>query len=208
MGDISSTATQPSVLHGTARRGRDLQGNTAMTQLCGGQFYKQRSSVRRGTAMYSIYLLARPAGARAPGPDQDCTRSPWPAAISATSPTALPHGRSNKAGNMPQPASPTAAPWTFSCVQTVVPAVFDQIVTTPWGRTLLHPHCPPGGSSHASKLVKLYGYVSQTLTSPRENLRTKRLVSLELFSCQHSLYQSSPSMEPQPDFCYDDLVQS
>src|SRR5690242_2340440 len=29
-------------------------------------------------------------------------------------------------------------------------AVFDQIVTTPWGRALLHPHCPPGSSSHAS----------------------------------------------------------
>src|SRR2546429_2522746 len=29
-------------------------------------------------------------------------------------------------------------------------AVFDRIVTTPWGRAFLHPHCPPTDSSHAS----------------------------------------------------------
>src|SRR5512145_1851343 len=40
-------------------------------------------------------------------------------------------------------------------------AVFDQIVTTPWGRAFLHPHDPPGGSSYASHAGKtVWVYVS------------------------------------------------
>src|SRR5262249_34346047 len=65
-------------------------------------------------------------------------------------------------------------------------AVFDQIVTTPWGRALLHPHCPPAGLSHAFYAVKSREYVSQTYLSVQK-FAIKRYVSLGLFSCRRSL---------------------
>src|SRR6266571_166606 len=85
-------------------------------------------------------------------------------------------------------------------------AVFDQIVATPRGCALLHLHCPPGGSSHASHASETAWVCVSNIPLPAK-FATKRYLLLGLFSCQRSLYQSSPSMESQPDFCYDDLVQ-
>jgi hypothetical protein len=45
-------------------------------------------------------------------------------------------------------------------------------------------------------------------TSPRENLRQNDTYRQGYTVADDPSYQSSPSMEPQPGFCYDDLVQS